>query len=183
MMNWLRLNPLPFCGAAAIRMLGRSMSWSVYGAEQVDRLYREGRTMIIAFWHGQQLMMPLAYRGRRARILISRHRDGELIYQVVKRFGFEAIRGSTTRGGEGALRQLIRSGRQGVDLVVTPDGPKGPRHVVQPGVVALARATGAQPIVPLIAAYSKKSLFQLGPIYGPRIHFHVGRLRGERRSG
>lgn len=158
MMNWLRVNPLPFCGAATIRMIGRSMSWSVYGAEHVDRLYREGYTMIIAFWHGQQLMMPLAYRGRRARILISRHRDGELIYQIVKRFGFEAIRGSTTRGGEGALRQLIRSGRQGVDLVVTPDGPKGPRHVVQPGVVALARATG-QPIVPLVAAYSKKKIF------------------------
>ena len=182
MMNWLRLNPLPFCGAAAIRMLGRSMSWSVYGAEQVDRLYREGRTMIIAFWHGQQLMMPLAYRGRRARILISRHRDGELIYQVVKRFGFEAIRGSTTRGGEGALRQLIRSGRQGVDLVVTPDGPKGPRHVVQPGVVALARATG-QPIVPLIAAYSKKKSFSVGTGLWSRIHFHVGRLRGGSRSG
>ncbi len=161
MKQWLQLNCFPFFGAFAIRMLGRSMSWRVHGSEHVDRLYRQGRHILIAFWHGQQLMMPLAYRGRRAHILISRHRDGELIYRIVKRFGFGAIRGSTTRGGSGALRQLIRLGQQGVDLVVTPDGPKGPRHVVQPGVVALAKTTG-MPIVPLTFAGSKKKSFPAG---------------------
>jgi len=161
MMKQLKLNVLSFFGATTIRLLGQSMSWTAYGSEQVDRLYQEGRNIIIAFWHGQQLMMPLAYRGRQAQILISRHRDGELICRIVKRFGFGAIRGSTTRGGQEALRQLIRSGRRGIDLVITPDGPKGPKHNVQPGVVALAKVTG-MPIIPLTFACSKKKSFSVG---------------------
>jgi len=137
------------------------MAWTVEGAEPVDHLYAQGNRIIIAFWHGQQLMMPLAYRGRKAHILISQHRDGEMICRIVQRFGFGAVRGSSTRGGGVALRQLIRLGRSGVDLVVTPDGPKGPRHVVQKGVIQLAQATGL-PIVPLTFACSKKKSFRVG---------------------
>jgi len=105
--------------------------------------------------------MPLAYRGRNAHILISQHRDGELVYRILKRFGFHAVRGSTTRGGTIAFRQLLRLGRSGADLVVTPDGPQGPRHVVQPGIVRLARATSL-PIVPLVFSCSKKKSFPVG---------------------
>ena len=161
LINRLKLNILSFFGAATIRLLGQSMSLKAYGFEQVDHLYQEGHNIILAFWHGQQLMIPLGYRGPQPQILISQHRDGELIYRIVKRFGFGAIRGSTTRGGQKALRQLIRLGRQGVDLVITPDGPKGPRHRVQPGVVALAKFTGL-PIIPLAFACSKKKSFPVG---------------------
>lgn len=161
MMDRLKLSILSFLGAATIRLLGKSMSLESYGVGPVDEIYREGRNIILAFWHGQQLMIPLGYRGPHPEILISRHRDGELIYRIVKRFGYGAVRGSTTRGGQGALRQLIRLGRQGVDLVMTPDGPKGPRHRVQPGVVALAKFTGL-PIVPLAFACSKKKSFPVG---------------------
>jgi len=161
MMNRLKLSILSFLGEATIRLLGKSMSLKSYGFEPVDRVYQEGRNIILAFWHGQQLMIPLGYRGPHPEILISQHRDGELISRIVKRFGFGAVRGSTTRGGQKALRQLIRLGRQGVDLVITPDGPKGPRHRVQPGVVALAKLTGL-PIVPLAFACSKKKLFPVG---------------------
>jgi hypothetical protein len=106
-------------------------------------------------------MMPLTYRGTEAHILISQHRDGELIHRIVSRFGFRSVRGSTTRGGAAALRDLIRLGRSGVDLVITPDGPKGPRHVAQPGVVQLAQATGL-PIVPLTFCCSKKNSSRAG---------------------
>lgn len=161
MMNRLKLSILSFLGAATIRLLGKSMSLKSYGFEPVDHLYREGRNIILAFWHGQQLMIPLGYRGPHPEILISQHRDGEIIYRIIKRFGFGAVRGSTTRGGQRALRQLIRLSRQDVDLVITPDGPKGPRHCVQPGVVALAKFTGL-PIVPLAFACSKKKSFPVG---------------------
>ena len=160
-MNPLKLRILSFLGAAVIRLLGKSMSLKSHGFEPLDRIYREGCNVIIAFWHGQQLMMPLCYRGLHPEILISQHRDGEIIYRIIKRFGFDAVRGSATRGGHKALRQLIRLGREGVDLVVTPDGPKGPRHRVQPGVVALAKFTGL-PIVPLTFACSKKKSFPVG---------------------
>lgn len=137
------------------------MRISVQGAAQVDKFHHQTQGVIIAFWHGRQLMMPLAYRGKNIHILISQHYDGELIHQIIRRFGFSSVRGSTTRGGTVALRQLIRIARTGSDLVVTPDGPKGPRQVVQDGVIYLAKMTGL-PIVPLTFACSKKKSFPVG---------------------
>lgn len=155
MFTRLKQRLVPPIGAWLIRFLGKAVRIRTEGAETVDELYRQGRRMIITFWHGRQLMMPLTYRGAEAHILISQHRDGELIHRIVTRFGFRSVRGSTTRGGVAALRQLIELGQSGVDLVVTPDGPKGPRQVVQIGVIHLAKATGL-PIVPLTFSCSKK---------------------------
>lgn len=154
--TWLKLAVLPPLVAWTIRALGTLLRVRAEGTQPLDALYREGKRVIIAFWHGRQLMMPLAYRGREAHILISQHRDGELIHRVVRRFGFHSVRGSSTRGGVAALRQLIELGRSGVDLVITPDGPQGPRQVVQRGVLQLAKATGL-PIVPLAFGCSKKN--------------------------
>ncbi len=162
--NWLKLTVGPPLGAWAIRALARTLRLRTAGAEHVDALYRTGGRAIIVFWHGRQLMMPLAYRGTEAHVLVSRHRDGELISRLIGRFGFRSVRGSTTRGGVEALRQLIRLGRTGVDLVVTPDGPRGPRQVVQKGVVQLAKATGL-PIVPLTFGCSKKNSSRAGTAF------------------
>ena len=161
MLNWLKLTILPPLGAWAIRFLGRVLLVRTEGADVVEELYGQGKRIIIAFWHGRQLMMPLAYQGSEVHILISQHRDGELIHRIVKRFGFQSVRGSTTRGGTAALRQLVRLGRSGVDLAVTPDGPKGPRHVVQLGVIQLAKATGL-PIMPLTFSCRKKNFVPVG---------------------
>jgi lysophospholipid acyltransferase (LPLAT)-like uncharacterized protein len=149
---------VPPLGCRIIRLLGRTVRMRVEGAQSVDRLLAQGQRMIITFWHAQQLMMPLAYRGTEAHVLISRHGDGELIRRIILRFGLQAVRGSSTRGGVEAMRELIRLGRSGVDLVITPDGPKGPRQVAKMGVVQLAKATGL-PIVPLAFGCSKKKLF------------------------
>lgn len=182
MLTWIKLVLLPPIAAWIIRLLGRVLRIRTEGAGGVDHLYREGRPIIIAFWHGRQLMMPLAYRGREAYVLISQHRDGELIHRVIARFGFRSVRGSTTRGGVAALRRLIELGRAGVDLVVTPDGPKGPRQVVQPGVIQLAKATGL-PIVPLAFGCSKKKSFTVGIASWSRIRWAAGSSCGGRRSG
>lgn len=166
-LNWIKLTVLPPIGAWLIRLLGRTMRIRTEGADRVDACYRQGKGIIITFWHGRQLMMPLAYRGTEAHILISQHQDGELIHRIVSRFEFRSVRGSTTRGGQRALQRLIQLGRSGVDLVVTPDGPKGPPHVVQSGVVYLAKTTGL-PIVPLTFACSKKKSCRVGTIsYSP----------------
>lgn len=163
--RWVKLAVLPPAGAAMIRLLGRSMQIDTRGQEHVDRLYQEGKRVIIAFWHARQFMMPLTYRGTLAHILISQHHDGEIIARIVERFGFRAVRGSSTRGGVEALRELIRLGRSGVDLVVTPDGPNGPRQVAKMGVIQLARASRL-PIIPLAFGCSKKTLRELGPLHG-----------------
>ena len=167
--NWLKLSVLPPIGAAVIRGLGRSMRMDSQGHEQVDALYRQGRHIILAFWHAQQLMIPIGYRGLGANVLISQHQDGEIIARIISRFGHRAVRGSSTRGGALALRELIRLGRSGADLVVTPDGPKGPRQVAKLGVVQLAKATGL-PIVPLAFSCSKKNSLRAGIDSWSRIH-------------
>ncbi len=79
-----------------------------------------GGHVILAFWHAQQLMIPSGYRGAGAHVLISQHGDGEIIARIIARFGHQAIRGSNTRGGAGALRALIKLGHASKDLVVTP---------------------------------------------------------------
>ena len=152
---------VPPVGYQIIQMLRRTMTWRTEGSEHVNRLFAEEKRVILAFWHAQQLMMPLAIPGLEAHVLISQHRDGELIRRIVARFGLDAVRGSSTRGGAEAFRQLIRLGRSGGNLVLTPDGPKGPRQVVKVGVVQLARATGL-PIIPMAFGCSKKNSSRAG---------------------
>lgn len=161
MVNWLKLSVLPVVAAWGIRVIGKTMDLSTVGERTVDALIRKGTPIIIAFWHGRQVMMPLAYRGTSASILISQHRDGEIIARAMTYFGFDAIRGSSSRGGFQAVRQLLKVACHGQDLIVTPDGPRGPACQVQPGVIYLAKVTGF-PIVPLTFACSKKKSFQAG---------------------
>lgn len=179
---WLKLSVLPPIGASVIRGLGRTMRMEARGYEQLDALYLESRHIILAFWHAQQLMIPVGYRGTQANVLISRHQDGEIIARIIARFGHRAVRGSSTRGGALALRELIRLGRSGADLVVTPDGPKGPRQVVKMGVIQLARASGL-PIVPLAFGCSKKNTLRAGIASWFPIPGLVACISGERRSG
>ena len=167
--HWLQLQVLPPLGAGLIKLLGKAIRISSHNEKEVDQLYQKGYQLIIVFWHGQQLMMPLGYRGKFAHILISQHRDGELIYRIINRFGYRSVRGSTTRGGAQALRKLVRLGRQGSDLVITPDGPQGPRHKVHEGVMALAKLTGF-PIVPVTFMCSKKKSSPAGTGLWSRIH-------------
>ena len=159
--NALKVAVVPPVGYSVIRLLQRTMSWRTDGLEHVSRIFGQGQRTILAFWHAQQLMMPLAIPGLKAHILISQHRDGELICRIVARFGLDAVRGSSTRGGAEAFRRLVRLGRSGGNLVLTPDGPKGPRQVAKVGVVQLARATGL-PIIPMAFGCSKKNSSRAG---------------------
>jgi len=113
--------------------------------------WRAGERLIIAFWHEQLVLMPCFGWWPRLCIMISQHRDGELIARAVRPLGIEAVRGSSTRGGRGALRKILQAYQQGASLAWTPDGPRGPRRVAKSGVIHTARATGAM-IVPVAAA-------------------------------
>ncbi len=180
--QWVKLSLLPPIAATAVRAVARSMHYETRGHEALDALYREGRNAILAFWHAQQLMILIGYRGTGAHVLISRHGDGEIIARIIARFGHEAVRGSSTRGGAGALRSLIKLGRSGRDMGVTPDGPKGPRHVAKLGVIHLAKATGL-PIVPLAFACSKKNSSRAGIAIWCHTRFPEGYFSTGVRSG
>ena len=143
----LSLAAAPLLGAAAVRLLALTLRIRRDEA-RVAPLWQAGTPAIYVVWHGRILLLPYLYGWRRARVLASRSRDGELVTRFVTRFGLEAVRGSSSRGGASALWLLARSLRDGRDVVVVPDGPRGPREMIKPGVVALARLSGA-PIVPV----------------------------------
>ncbi|MBI3610840.1 MAG: lysophospholipid acyltransferase family protein [Nitrospirae bacterium] len=155
---------IPWLGYWAIRGLRRTMRIETRRSETVEAFLNEGKNYILAFWHGRQLMMPFVYTGKRISILISRHRDGELIARTVGYFGFHAARGSTTRGGATALRRLVQAARSGADLAVTPDGPRGPRYAAQLGTVELAKLTQL-PIMPVAFGASKKKFLRPGTVF------------------
>jgi lysophospholipid acyltransferase (LPLAT)-like uncharacterized protein len=111
--------------------------------EFVGERYRPGAApYILSFWHARILMMPYAYKGWNGSMLISEHKDGAYIADAVQLMGIESSRGSTKKGGARALLEMIRLARNGRALGITPDGPKGPREVVQPGTVQLAKKSG-----------------------------------------
>ncbi|MBW2038885.1 MAG: lysophospholipid acyltransferase family protein [Deltaproteobacteria bacterium] len=153
----LRLGP---CVAfSLIKFLQGTMRIEELNGELVRDLWTKGENIIIAFWHGRLLMMPLVYRGEGVKVMVSRHRDGELINRTIQLFGFETVRGSTTRGGLSGIRGLVRALKEGYDVAIAPDGPRGPRYQVQAGVIQLAKISGC-PILPLAFSASSRKILR-----------------------
>ena len=156
--NKLMLAVAPRFASGVIRLLHALLKTETLGAAHVGQFWDKGEAVILSTWHDQLLMMINVYRGPGARILISRSNDGELIARIMQRFGQDAVRGSSSRGGRDAFKKLILLARKPYDLGITPDGPKGPRHQIKEGVVQLARMTG-RPVVPLAFACSNGHRF------------------------
>jgi lysophospholipid acyltransferase (LPLAT)-like uncharacterized protein len=130
-------------------------------------LIEAGAPMILVMWHARILVLPVVYGRRLAmRALVSRSRDGELTARYLEHLGIGAVRGSSGPSGAAGLRALARVLAEGVSVIVVPDGPRGPREVLKPGVIALARRTGA-PIVPV--AVGARREWRLGSWDGFRI--------------
>ncbi len=144
----------PALGAVALRALALTLRIRREEAA-VAPLWAAHAPIIYAVWHGRILLLPRLYGRRGSHALASRSRDGELVARWISRFGLVPVRGSSTRGGGEALRQLARVLRQGGEVVVVPDGPTGPREVLKAGVIALARLSGA-PIVPTAFGASRE---------------------------
>jgi lysophospholipid acyltransferase (LPLAT)-like uncharacterized protein len=144
---------------AYIRLLGATVRVSYRNREALVRAREEHGPYVLVFWHARLVLMRQAYPDHRMVVLHSRHRDSRLLGQVMRRFGIDQAWGSTTDGGAAGLRDVLRRSRAGSDIGIAPDGPRGPRRRVQPGVIALARLSGA-PIVPV--AYSARPAWRLG---------------------
>jgi hypothetical protein len=151
--------------ACVVRLLvwGLRLLYSTLRSEHVQQYceqqaWRGGTPVLLAFWHGRMLYFLHRYHRQRFTILISRSKDGEFVSQVLQRFGVDVTRGSSSRGGAQGLRAIVRKVHSGYHAGFTPDGPRGPRYTVQPGIVAVARTTGAA-ILPVTYSARWKKVF------------------------
>jgi lysophospholipid acyltransferase (LPLAT)-like uncharacterized protein len=152
----LLLRAIGSAGATLVRHLGRTLTYHFRYQNPVvnpEVARQTGQRYIYAFFHEVMLFPAYYWNWPEMHILISEHRDGELITQVISRLGFTVVRGSTTRGGARALREMSLRIDRG-HLCVTPDGPRGPRRSVHQGVAYLGSRTGL-PIVGAGMAFKK----------------------------
>ena len=122
---------MPRSGYPFLRALGSTWKWKVSGAEHVDAIAARGHHPIHSFWHGRILPATLYFQRRGIVVITSENYDGEWIARIIRKFGYGAARGSTSRGGPKALRQLVRDVKS-KGVAFTLDGPRGPAEVAQP---------------------------------------------------
>jgi lysophospholipid acyltransferase (LPLAT)-like uncharacterized protein len=145
------LEPAAFAGALLVRLLGMTWRFEVERAPGYAEGAARGERFVFAFWHARLLPLVYARRHEGITVLVSRHRDGQLITRVVEHLGFTTARGSSTRGGEAGVRELLARATAGHDLAITPDGPRGPAERVKDGLVFVATRTERR-IVPIATA-------------------------------
>jgi len=142
----LALFLLPPIGALLIRLF-------YFSSKKVFHLPKEvpAESTIFACWHGDLFYLPYLYLKLRnsanANVVISEHFDGQMIAKIIEYFGLGTIHGSSTRSGAKALIAAMKTLKNGVDIGITPDGPKGPRHDVADGIVVMAQKTDTKVIV------------------------------------
>jgi lysophospholipid acyltransferase (LPLAT)-like uncharacterized protein len=143
---WIRASGL--LGASGLRAWMSTLDYRVlFYDESVDGIYPSPRPRIYVFWH-EYILLPLYLRGNcNLTMLLSKHRDADILYRLAYHMGFECVRGSTYGGATEALLQLSRRG-QHMHMGITPDGPRGPRRRLAQGAVFLASRLQL-PIVPM----------------------------------
>lgn len=135
-------------GGVALDMLFGTARYRISAPAAFQRLRSEGRPIIYVLWHGRLLPLGYLHRGEGVVGIVSRSADGEYLTRVLEHWGFGTTRGSSSRGGSEALRDLVRHAREGRSLAITPDGPRGPRERMKPGALTAAQLSGV-PIVPV----------------------------------
>ncbi len=141
-------------GTWVLYALGSTWRVQVHGRQALLDRAPDASRVVLTLWHGQ--MLPLLWAHRQPTgVIISEHKDGEIIARIVEAFGFFGVRGSSSRGGTRALLEAVQVLQRGADMAITPDGPRGPRYRFAPGALVLAHRAGA-PVVSLVAHVNRK---------------------------
>lgn len=143
----IRLADLAFY--SLIRIIGSTLRYEVIGGDNLDSIEKAGKLPIYTFWHDRIFAGTYYFRGRGIVVITSKSLDGEYIARFIKRLGYGSVRGSSSRGGVGALVEMIRFMKKGLPMAFTIDGPRGPRYQAKKGAVLLAKKTG-NPMMPFI---------------------------------
>lgn len=156
----IRLNPkvTSYFASLVIRALGITWRIEIRGEDRLERARKISDSVIFAFWHGRLLVLSWTHRNRKVQVLASEHYDGDLMGKIIEWLGFGHLKGSTTRGGARAIRELKGVLADGYDIGLTVDGPKGPRGSVQQGATELSRLASCA-VVPITNTASRRKLF------------------------
>lgn len=130
-----------------IHALARTWRFRSIGEESMHRIRADKTPTVLTIWHGDMLPMLWYHRNQGIVVLVSEHKDGEVVARILQRLGYSVIRGSTSRGAGRALLGVVRELKDGHNVAITPDGPRGPCHKFAPGALVAAHRAG----VPLIA--------------------------------
>lgn len=168
---------LGFLAALIIRALNLTPRAKHIHVERLDNTPQ----YILAFWHAHLLTMLYSRFRRPIVVMSSKSKDGELIARAFEHFDVECVRGSSSRGASGAMREMIRRTRAGRNIVFTPDGPTGPARIAKDGVVFAAQMTGL-PIVPVAFAAAKKKISPRGTGWSCRIRSRARSMSTASRS-
>lgn len=175
-MSELRFESAGVLGTGLVAGLFMTTRVERIGVEHYLQFREVGQPIMFVFWHGQLLPLVHYHRHEGIVVLVSEHDDGEYVTRVIHRHGFGTVRGSSTRGGSKGLKGLVRAAKQGRDLAVTPDGPKGPPGVFKPGALAAAQMCGL-PVVPI--ALTASAGYRLGSWDGFLLPRPFSRIRIE----
>lgn len=142
---------LPFFLVGIIRFLAFFVRFEFRIFPKTLEKIGKNEPFVVAFWHGELLFQPFLFqkyvRKGKAWVLISKHFDGEIISSVVRYFGIDVLRGSSSKGGIRALYHMIKKLENGEYVAITPDGPRGPYHSIADGVVLLAQKANVPVVV------------------------------------
>ena len=152
-----------FLGSMYVLFVYKTSTINLKNRKNIESLFKKNESFIYAFWHDQLLICPLTWQSEfEIKVLISKHRDGDIIAKLISNLGFKAIRGSThksgktrNKGGLLSARQMIKSLKKGISIGISPDGPKGPRHKVSDGILSISRLSNS-PILPVGIGFKKK---------------------------
>ena len=154
---------LSLIGSIYVLTVYKTSKVNLKNRKKIENLLERNESFIYSFWHDQLLMCPLTWQSNSSiKVLISKHRDGDIIAQLISNLGFEAIRGSThktnkikNKGGLLSARKMIKSLKNGISIGISPDGPKGPRHKVSDGILSISRLSKSV-ILPVGIGFKKK---------------------------
>lgn len=146
---------VPYLLYSYVTFVGWTTRQRVLRADIPAAVHKSGQRFIYAFWHQRQVFFTWSHRNVEAAVLVSRSKDGELIARTMELSRIAAVRGSSSRGGAVAAREMVEILRSGRDVGITPDGPRGPARAVKEGAVRVAQLAG-MPIIPIANALSNR---------------------------
>jgi len=133
--------------------------WRVVGGEGYEALRRTGKPVVLIVWHSRIFIVPYFFRKRGIMPLVSPSRDGEIPAQIMARWGYKVLRGSSSHSMVKAWGVMLRELRAGGEVLIVPDGPRGPNRVLKEGCLKLAQQTGAA-VVPFTFSSSKNKFLK-----------------------